>query len=108
VDDDSGELPPHLRSLAAVSPAAAAVQTISAAAEGPQDHMSAVMELVPAEFPVGGAEAGEPVAAAANGDDPQPNGDAVPGPSKAEILTRMDEVPAFATERNIGLSRPQQ
>ena len=62
-------------------------------------------EIAPAELTVAGAEVGELVAAA-NGDDQHAIGDAESGPSKAEILTRMDEVHAFTTQIASGYTHP--
>ena len=85
-EDDSGELPPHLRP----APAPLAVlQRDAASVDAPRDALAAA-ETAPTER-VGGDEEVTPMVAAAER-APQPDGAADRGPSKAEILTRMDEV----------------
>ncbi len=79
--DDSGELPPHLR------PAAAPASRDAAPADAPRDAVAAA-EAAEVESACGEVT---PSAVAADSAD-QPDGAAKEGPSKAEILTRMDEV----------------
>lgn len=85
-EDDSGELPPHLRP--AVGLPAAVARDPAAAADDLQDAR-ATKEAVPVEGAVAGGEAGE--VAAANGVGVQPN-DSELGSTKAKILSRMEEV----------------
>ena len=90
LEDDSGELPPHLRPAAA-APASAAHDAM-AVADGPRDAGAIAVPMQAEAPPAGGDESNAVPAAEAGGVGEQPNGDADVGPSKADILSRMDEV----------------